>query len=361
MRWNHLSTPIYNYGKLSCLGPKFSTPRRSSVPTIPSSDHCSATFLPILGSQFPWSLRLGIYASYALYFYIFMPCQKFVCFYLFSTLNSFFPQKLIPSHMFSPSLWLLPHVSSPLSYSIFTIHTKSKPLRTPAKLIQTTIEDRSYLLARLLTRHLLPSDTISQGFTRWQLPQPLLHELVMRLYISRYWVQGDSQWQWSLMIGWRGNRWQNQNWYQTLQPWGDILRRRQWEVIEVIDGLHPSLPCSPTPIELTVQCLTHQWPFTRCRLPPPDLEPPSQHIAIFTRQRAQFLTMRQTTLSCLHGTSVRLLHTQRARRPLWNLIVNNKGILLWPGANSKQGIYCLEAVNLILEIFNLQFWVSLTT
>ena len=71
--WNCLYTPVYNYGKFSCLGPELPAPPRPSIPTIPSSNHYSTTFLPISDSQFPRSLCLGIYASYALHSYIYMP------------------------------------------------------------------------------------------------------------------------------------------------------------------------------------------------------------------------------------------------------------------------------------------------
>ena len=69
---------------------------------------------------------------------------------------------------------------SPLSYFIFTIHTKSKPSRRQVKSIRTSIKDRNYLLTRLFTWNLLPSDTISQGFAKQQLCRPLFDELVMR-------------------------------------------------------------------------------------------------------------------------------------------------------------------------------------
>ena len=190
---------------------------------------------------------------------------------IFFTSNSFFPQTLILlTHVLTFTM-LSPHVLFPLSYFTFTIHTKSEPLRTPAKLIQRSIKDKSYLLARLFARYLLPPNTISQGFADRQPWHPLLHELVMRLYISRYQVQGDS-WSWqSLTMGWRGDRWQNRNWCQTLQPWGDISRCRWRLIIEEVDGLRSSLPHSPTPIEFTIRCLTHQRPFARCRLPPLNL------------------------------------------------------------------------------------------
>ena len=70
---NCLYTPIYDYGKLSCLGPELPAPLRPSVLTIPPSNRYSATFLPILDNQFPQSLCFGIYASYALHSYIYMP------------------------------------------------------------------------------------------------------------------------------------------------------------------------------------------------------------------------------------------------------------------------------------------------
>ena len=62
-------------------------------------------------------------------------------------------------------------------------------------------KDRSYLLARLFARHLLPSDSVSQGFANRQPRRPLLHELVMRLYITRNRVQGDSRRRRSLTTG----------------------------------------------------------------------------------------------------------------------------------------------------------------
>ena len=70
---NRLYTPIYDYGKLSCLGPELPAPLRPSILTIPPSNHYSTTFLPISDCQFPRSLHLSIYASYALHSYIFMP------------------------------------------------------------------------------------------------------------------------------------------------------------------------------------------------------------------------------------------------------------------------------------------------
>ena len=73
MHHNCLYTPIYDYGKLSCLGPKFPAPLRSLIPTIHSSNCYSTTFFPISDSQFPQSLHLSIYASYALHSYISMP------------------------------------------------------------------------------------------------------------------------------------------------------------------------------------------------------------------------------------------------------------------------------------------------
>ena len=80
---------------------------------------------------------------------------------IFLTSNSFFPQTLILlTHVLTFTM-ISPHVLFPLFHFIFTIHTKSEPLQTPAKLIRRSIEDRSYLLVRLFARHLLPPDTIS--------------------------------------------------------------------------------------------------------------------------------------------------------------------------------------------------------
>ena len=70
---NRLHTPICDYGELSCLCPELSAPLRPLVLSIPSSDHYSATLLPILDSYFARSLRFGTYASYALHSYIYMP------------------------------------------------------------------------------------------------------------------------------------------------------------------------------------------------------------------------------------------------------------------------------------------------
>ena len=152
----------------------------------------------------------------------------------------------------------------------------------------------------------------------------------------------------------RGDRWRNRNRYRTLHPWGDISRRRRRLLIEEVNGCRSSLPRSPTPVEVAERRLTHRRPFARCRLPPPDLEPPSRRIAIFARRRAWSLTTRRTTLSCSHGTSVRLLGARRARRPLRNLIVNNEGILVRPRASSEQGIDLLEATNFAFEVFDLK-------
>ena len=104
---------------------------------------------------------------------------------------------------------------------------------------ERSTEDRSYLLTRLFARHLLPSDSVLQGFTDWQPQHPLLHELVMRFYITRYRVQGDSQRWRSLTTGWSGDRWRNRNRYWTLQPWGDISRCRQWLLIKIHWGQGP--------------------------------------------------------------------------------------------------------------------------
>ena len=75
-----------------------------------------------------------------------LQCQKFIRFYLFSHFELFLPTDTHPlTHVLTFAM-LLPHVSSPLSYCIFTIHTKSEPSRTPAKSIQTSIKDRSIYL-----------------------------------------------------------------------------------------------------------------------------------------------------------------------------------------------------------------------
>ena len=87
---------------------------------------------------------------------------------------SIFPLQTLSSHEHSFS-----YTCSHLHYALttclfpsilfhFTIHTKSKLLRTPAKSIRTLIEDRSYLLMRFFARHLLPSNTIPQGFSDQQ-------------------------------------------------------------------------------------------------------------------------------------------------------------------------------------------------
>ena len=103
----------------------------------------------------------------------------------FSHFELFLPMDTHPlTHVLTFAM-LSPHVSSLLSYFAFTIHTKSEPLRIPAMLIQASTENRSYLLVRLFARHLLPPNTVSQGFTDRQPQRPLFHKLVMRLYILR--------------------------------------------------------------------------------------------------------------------------------------------------------------------------------
>ena len=78
-------------------------------------------------------------------------CQKFARFYLFFTPNSFFPQTLILlTHVLTFAM-ISPHVLSPLFHFAFTIHTKSKLLRTPAKSIR-----RIYRRQELSTRKALP-------------------------------------------------------------------------------------------------------------------------------------------------------------------------------------------------------------
>ena len=114
----------------------------------------------------------------------------------------------------------------------------------------------------------------------------------------------------------------------------------------------PSPPV--TPVEVAERRLTHRQPFARCCLPPPNLEPPPQRVAIFAQQQARSSTTRCTMLSCSHWTNVRLLGARRARRVLRNLIVDNKGILLRPHAGSEQGIDLLEAANFAFEIFDLR-------
>ena len=77
---------------------------------------------------------------------------------------------------------MLQHMFSPLSYFIFSIHTKFKSSKRQAKLIQTTIEDKQgYLLVKVLFAwNLLPPDTILQGFTKQQLQWPLFDKLVVQ-------------------------------------------------------------------------------------------------------------------------------------------------------------------------------------
>ena len=110
----------------------------------------------------------------------------------------------------------------------------------------------------------------------------------------------------------------------------------------------------PTPVEVAERRLTHRRPFARCHLPPPNLEPPSQRVAIFTQRQARSLTTQRTMLSCSHRTNVRLLCARRARRPLQNLIVDNEGILFRPRASSEQRIDLLKATYLALEVFDLR-------
>ena len=81
--------------------------------------------------------------------------------------NSFFPRTLILlTHVLTLAM-ISPHVLSPLFHLAFTIHTKSEPLRTQRSRFED-LWNRSYLLARLFARHLLPSDPVSQGFADQQ-------------------------------------------------------------------------------------------------------------------------------------------------------------------------------------------------
>ena len=132
------------------------------------------------------------------------------------------------------------------------------------------------------------------------------------------------------------------------------MRHRRRLLIKKVNGPCSLLPHSPTPVEVTVRRLTHRRPFARCRLPPPNLEPPSRRVAIFARRRARSSTTWRTTLSCSHGTSVRLLCARRARRPLRNLIVDNEGILLRSRTGGEQRIDLLESANFAFEIFDLR-------
>ena len=122
-----------------------------------------------------------------------LSCQKFVRFYLFFSLRTlFFPRTLILlTHVLTFTM-ISPHVLFPLFHFAFTIHTESEPLRTQQSRFEDLSKNRSYLLARLFARHLLPSNPVSQGFANGQPRRPFLHELVMRLYITRNRVQGDS-------------------------------------------------------------------------------------------------------------------------------------------------------------------------
>ena len=129
-------------------------------------------------------------------------CQKFVRFYLFFSLRTlFFPRTLVLlTHVLTFAM-ISPHVLSPLFHFAFTIHNKSEPLRTQRSRFEDLSKNRSYLLARLFARHLLPSDPISQGAADSQPRSPFLHELVMALYITRNRVQGDSRRRRSLTTG----------------------------------------------------------------------------------------------------------------------------------------------------------------
>ena len=68
--------------------------------------------------------------------WLIVSCQKFVRFYLFFSLRTlFFPQTLILLKHVLTFAMISPHVCSPLFHFAFTIHTKTKPLRTSAKSI----------------------------------------------------------------------------------------------------------------------------------------------------------------------------------------------------------------------------------
>ena len=74
---------------------------------------------------------------------------------IFLTPNSFFPRTLILlTHVLTFAM-LSPHVLFPLFHFAFTIHTKSEPLRTPAKLIWTIYRRQEISTCKAL--HLIPS------------------------------------------------------------------------------------------------------------------------------------------------------------------------------------------------------------
>ena len=119
-------------------------------------------------------------------------CQKFVCFYLFFYCKLFLPMNTHPLTHVPTFAMLLLHVSSPFILFHFHHSHQVQTIRNTSKVDLSIYWRQEYLLARLLGGHLLPPDTMSQGFAKWQLLQPLLQKLMMRLYILRYWVQGDS-------------------------------------------------------------------------------------------------------------------------------------------------------------------------
>ena len=109
--------------------------------------------------------------------------HSFLSIFLIS--NSFLPTNTHPPNTCSHFRYDLTTCSLPLISFRFHHSHQVRTFANAAKSIRRSIEDRSYLLARLFARHLLPSDPVSQGITNRQPQRPPLHELVMRFYITR--------------------------------------------------------------------------------------------------------------------------------------------------------------------------------
>ena len=141
-------------------------------------------------------------ASRCLYFGMVVPLVRnsFVSIY-FSHFKLFLPTNTHSPNICSHFRYDLTTCSLPLILFRFHHSHQVRTFANTAKSIRRSIEDRSYLLARLFARHLLPSDPVSQGFADSQPRSPLLHELVMILYTTRNRVQGDSRRRRSLMTG----------------------------------------------------------------------------------------------------------------------------------------------------------------
>ena len=128
-------------------------------------------------------------------------CVRNLFVFIYFSTSSSFSHEHSSSHTCSHLHYAPTTCFSPFILFHFHHSHQVQTIEKTSKVNSNIYQRQEYLLARLFARHLLPSDTVSQGFTKRQLPRPLLHKLMMRLYISRYQVQGDSQRQQSLTMG----------------------------------------------------------------------------------------------------------------------------------------------------------------